>query len=224
MTVDDGSQVLNFRSDRNSPSTNEADYNSVIGALKAGGLSEIKTSTALSSIYSSSSEVAQFFSSEFITCNLDNSPISAVKDLLPTYSLQVNCANQADFNSNTDAIKPFFGSYTGTNDKDLVFRDPLVQDSGTPGYENAHLKVSDIDNNTSFVGLFYRKTDGDWKYFKTAEDQNKIECSEYNNEDLINSFIGFTCWDSSKKVSTFVSRPAQVVAPQPGDASSGSGG
>jgi len=226
VTVDDNSQVLNFSSVRNESSPNESDYNSVIGALNTGGLSEMKTSTALSSTYSSSSEVAQYFSSELIVCNLKNSLVSAVKDIPATFSLQVSCANQTDFSKNLEAMNPFIDAYIakGASDKDLVFRDPVVQDSGTPDYKNANLKISDIDYSDSLLGLFYRKADGDWNYFKTTDDQYKIDCSEYNNEDLINSFLGVPCWDSDNEVSSFVDQPTQVIAPNPGDKSSGSGG
>ena len=226
ITADDGASVLNFSSERTSADLNEADYNSVVSTLKSSGLT-LSPGAAQPLGYSATDYVLQSFSSEFIACNLRNTPASndteGVK-IPVTYALRVSCVNQADFNGNIDALSPFIGSYTGATDKDLVFRDLVVQDSGTPDYENAYLRVSDIDNNSLSVGLFYRKTDGDWRYFKMAEDKYEVACSEYDSEDLISAFVGVTCLDGSTDRSSFVDKPSPVVAPNPGDEPSGSGG
>ena len=219
--ANDGSSVLSLSSERFSVDMNESDYNKVVDTLKSA---DFKLSTGLA--YSATSYTLQSYSSQSFACSLRNTPAINEDEDLTRYTLQVNCANQSDFNKNTEDMKPFIDAYATkvTNDKDLLFSNLIVQTSGAEGYKNAHINVSDLDSSIISKGLFYRKADGDWNYFKTTDDQNKIECNDYNNEDLINSFLGVPCWDSDNEVSSFVDQPAQVIAPNPDDKSSGSGG
>lgn len=219
--ADDGSSVLSLSSERNSANLNESDYNSVVDTLKSADFT-LSTGSA----YSATNYELQSYASQSFVCSLRNTPaINENKDLTK-YTLQINCANQSDFSKNTEVMKPFIDAYATrvTNDKDLLFSNLIVQASGTENYENAQINVSDLDNSIISKGLFYRKKDINWSYFKTTDDQDKIDCSEYNSKDLIDSFLGVPCWDSSTGVSAFVSKPDQVIAPNPGDKSSGSGG
>jgi len=223
--ADDGSSVLSFSSERKNADLNESDYNNVIGALKSKDLATVADSDQ-PFVYSAVNNLLQHFSSQSIVCNLRNSPENVDDKTLATYTLRLHCVEQSDFSKNTESISPFVDAYTKskTTDKGSVFGNPNVQIAGTEGFENANLNISDFNNGDISKGLFYRKKDSNWSYFKTTADQNKINCSEYNTDDLINSFTGVPCWDSLTNVSSFVSKPAQVIAPNPGDESTGSGG
>jgi len=219
--ADDGSSVLSLSSVRDSANLNESDYNSVVDTLKSADFT-----LSMGSEYSATNYALQSYSSQSFVCSLRNTPaINENKDLTK-YTLQINCADQTDFDKNTEVMKPFIDAYATkvTNDTDLLFSNLIVQTNGTEGYKNSFVNVSDLDSSVISKGLFYKKKDSNWTYFKTTDDQNKINCSEYNNEDLINSFVGVPCWDNSTNVSSFVSKPPQVIAPNPGDESTGSGG
>ncbi len=219
--ADNSSSVLSLSSERDSANLNESDYKSVVGALKSA---DFTLSTG--SDYSATNYTLQSYSSQSFVCSLRNTPAINENNDLSKYTLQINCANQSDFSKNTEDMKSAIDAYATkvTNDKDLLFSNLIVQTSGTEGYKNAYINVSDLDNSIISKGLFYIKTDSNWSYFKTTDDQDKIDCSEYNNEDVISAYVGVPCWDSSTGLSAFVSKPDQVIAPNPGDKSSGSGG
>jgi len=206
--ADDGSSVLSLSSVRDSANLNESDYNSVVDTLKS---TDFTLSTG--SAYSATNYALQSYSSKSFVCSLRNTPaINENKDLTK-YTLQINCANQSDFSKNTENMKSIIDAYATkvTNDKDLLFSNLIVQTSGTEGYENAHLNVSDLDISIISKGLFYRKKDSNWSYFSVTSDQDKISCSDYDNDDIINAYVGFTCQDTDKNKSSYVQRAIPEV-------------
>lgn len=87
----------------------------------------------------------------------------------------------------------------------------VVQKSAIDGYNNAYAKISGSGFDSSSVAYFYQTTDSSWHFFTVSKDKNKIACSEYNSDDLINAFIGFTCWDTANNISSFVEHPQTIT-------------
>lgn len=87
--------------------------------------------------------------------------------------------------------------------------DPVVQDSPMKGYKIARVYVPDTNGVSTMTALFYQASDQRWVFFKVAASQNVILCSDYDSDDLISAFTGFTCQDEAGEDS-FVSHPSSV--------------
>lgn len=214
ITAEDGSTVLTFSSIRNAAASNKSDYNSVTERLKSEGFTEVETSTGVSSSYNSAKATAQYFSSEDIACSLRNTPETK------HYSLQVDCSDKADFSKNSEAVKPFAEAYASNKengDKDILFAKPDIQNSVTENYKNARLSVFGLDNlGNSSTAEFYQTPDGNWHFFTASEKQGKINCSDYDTDELKNAYLGFSCWNALTKKSSFVQKPNPTFEIVPG--------
>ena len=108
-------------------------------------------------------------------------------------------------------------------DQNGLLNEATVQKSGVVGYNNARAKVVGGEADDGSFAHFYQTTDGNWYFFTVSKDQDKIACSDYDTDDLINAFIGFTCWDTAIESSSFVAHPQPIIneADQQSDGASG---
>lgn len=101
----------------------------------------------------------------------------------PTY---VSCGLLSDYENAAETVKSLADVRNATS----VTR-WSIQDSNTDGYQTA----SYAGNNAEV--LLYKKYDGDWQYFTAT--QAGLDCSEYNTTDIINAYMGETCYDGSQE-------------------------
>ena len=73
-----------------------------------------------------------------------------------------------------------------------VLGEPEIIDSEVDGYQRAQVGHGDVFGGGA-TALFYRKTDGDWKYFRSV--QQVLGCDEFSTTDLRNAFKGEPCYD-----------------------------
>ena len=216
ISADDDSTVLSFNSGRDNQASNESDYNRVIKRLGVEGLAEVKSLGDVSAGYDATKATTRYFLSDKLTCVLRNRPENGV------YALQVDCADQADFSNNKTAVKPFADAYSvnkDNNKKDILLVKPDIQNSVTKDYKTARLteyRLGYFGDNSSAV--FYQTPDGKWNFFTSAKEQDKINCDDYDSTDIVNAYLGFTCWDSSKSSSAFVQKDDPTFEIVPGSA------
>ena len=93
----------------------------------------------------------------------------------------------------TDAaaqVKPFADVLPNINQSSVLGR-PYIVDSEVSGYQRAQVSHGGLLGGA--VALFYRKTDGEWRYFRSV--QQVLECTEFDTTDLRNAFKGESCYD-----------------------------
>jgi|GEM_PF-2170080 hypothetical protein len=97
----------------------------------------------------------------------------------------------------------------------LFLTEPIVNDSANEGYKNARVGVANFEEKMT-NSHFYQTPDETWHFFVITDNQGAIDCAEYNSEDLVNAFMGFTCWDNSQDASSFVEKDDPVFEIEPG--------
>ncbi len=93
--------------------------------------------------------------------------------------------------------------------QDVVLGAPNVQESATEGYKNARADIVAPESSEPLMAIFYQTPDSTWHFFTATKDQDALGCAEYNTEDLVNAFIGFTCIDETGEAS-YVERPPET--------------
>lgn len=212
--LDDGSEALVFSSTYTDARSNETDYGKIISNLTESGFSEIKTLGGAPSVYSADAVSVQYFSADNISCNLRND-IDAASEDEASYYISVKCADKSSFDKNVATTRPFSEVYP-TDGDDVLFGAHDAQDSGTEGYKSGKVVVSNLIGGNVLVAEFYQTPDESWHFFATPEEQGKIACDKYNTDDLKRAFLGFTCWDASSSVSSFVQEDGLVFEIIPG--------
>lgn len=216
----EGADILSYTITQNTADLNKNDYDKLLSLLEQFELKEIDVKGKIGSEYMSDKIIKKFYSSSEITCNVINKPEKNVNNSESdtVFYLSVSCANKTDFAAIRAEIEPFADAYIANkkDSADIIMGNIFTNNSPVQGYKNANLSVLSLDSTTNSRAIFYQSTDKKWYLFAVSSDQNKIECSEYDNQDLVNAFTGFMCWDSSINSNTFVSKPQSSV-PNPGE-------
>jgi flagellar basal body-associated protein FliL len=95
--------------------------------------------------------------------------------------------------------KPFADAYAASGKTiadGSLFTGVKISDSVVIGYKRAEVGLSDIGGVGGAMGLFYEKGNEGWRFFTAT--QQTIDCSSFNTVDLVNSFKGTSCYDSTK--------------------------
>lgn len=88
-----------------------------------------------------------------------------------------------------------------------------ITSSGTADYKNAKAKL--VSDRAEYA-LFYQTPDSTWHYFTVTENQDMLSCSDYNSDDLLNSYVGFTCQNTTTNKSSYVEKPNPTFEVIPG--------
>lgn len=158
--------------------------------------------------------LSQYFSSDDITCTVTRTTKGS-----PTL-LYINCAHISAFAKSIGKTAPFVAAYkaAGIKGKDVLLVNPEIQNSGTKDYKYGVVNYSLINETAKGAeALFYQLPDKTWHFFTVAEDREKIPCSDFKTDELVNAFIGFICYDTSLNSSSYVLRPNPTFEVVPGE-------
>ena len=177
-------------------------YNSIINLLKKKGLKNVAVPTF--GIYGEEipeQDTTHYFKGDSgIYCHVSNTNKVEGSGNDMGYSwLEYRCSNEnwltednkklaidlAAAYHNSDDGKQYPINYIGGTLTRKIKKNP----AGT--YE--HITVGFEDS----VALFYRKTDGEWKYFLGT--QQAISCDRYDTDELKEAFKGTKCWDQKSE-------------------------
>lgn len=218
--LDDGAEALVLDATYSEVALNEADFSKVRSHLVGKGFSEVDFLGNVASSYSLEADVAQYFSSDNIFCNLSNSVDTTLGDedgsSEAAYYLRVSCADRTSFDKNIAILRPFVETYSSSNGQDVLFGQPDVQDGSSEGYKNARVDVSTLGSDEVLLAEFYQTPDENWYFFTTTEEQGKVACDKYSSSDLKKAYLGFTCWNAETGASSFVQEEAPTFEIIPG--------
>ncbi len=218
IAADDMANVATFASVNQSLDLVKSSYEAVLSNLKSDGFLELSSLDYANVQYSASGLYEQYFASEDMVCNLRNIPQPETDSAVASYTVRLDCASLSDFSSNKSSLMPFIEVYAASEDRlsqDVIISDPDIQASGTEGYNTASLDIYSVKSGDVSMAKFYQTTDKKWHLFTITADQDKVSCSSYSSEELINAYVGYTCWDSDNEESSFVARenPTFEVVP-----------
>ncbi len=143
-----------------------------------------------------------------VVCNIDTNTQDQAPDQAETtdatYKMVISCANVDDYTAVAQRSTALQSAYASEKSDDYiavtVATDQVPQPSTTEGYRIAQATITDITTRDSFVGLFYQKDEGKWRY--AAELSDPMECSAYKNTDARKAFAGEPCRDAKGQPST----------------------
>lgn len=152
------------------------------------------------------------YQSDNVVCSV------STPDSLP---VSVTCANQSDYKSTSDAVKPFAAAYTASPDTnsvdqaDNIYTAPIIKNSSVAGYKNAALSISSRQAINGAVLLFYQHGTANWQFFMIT--QNELNCNQYHTTDEQSAFADEKCINSSGNEVT-VAAASQAATPAPAPA------
>lgn len=200
----EGSEVLNYSSIQNTTDQNKSDYDRLKNVLIDFGLSDIKTTSSISSKYSSDDITQEYLSSEDVVCNLSNKYESAPAKSI--YYLNLYCSNRHDFESEISKLSVFVDAYLEAEDSkdDVLFGISVVQNSPVQAYKNAKITSLKLGQEEVMIASFYQTPDEKWHFFNLSGASDEVMCSRYNTSDTISAFVGFSCKDDSTGQNSYV--------------------
>jgi hypothetical protein len=164
-------------------------HKDVIGIFKAAGLKEID-GKAYKSEYS-------------VTYKNDKTVCQAQPPTSQDSTRGVYCSDITDLAKAATDVKPFADAYfkaqPSEKDQSVLFSFESQKDSVTPGYQTAAVGISYVEPSSvgSANGRFYRKTGGEWQFFKAL--QMSANCKEYDAKpDAKLAFKGTSCINEDK--------------------------
>lgn len=119
-----------------------------------------------------------------------------------------NTSNDEQANKELSIKQQLAAAYKSSVNEEVDFvSEPVVQESPVEGYKTARISTQS-DEGLASLAYFYLVPEESWKFFVISDNQTVQDCDEYNNDDLVNSFVGFTCKEGEKK--SFVKLPEAV--------------
>lgn len=112
----------------------------------------------------------------------------------PTNLNSASCGAIDQYKVTAEVLKPIAEVTPNLDDK-TYFIDLKIENSQVSGYQRASLMTGKINDMGGGTALYYKKTSGQWKFFK--ETQSVLNCSNYSNNDLIFAFQGQSCYGSN---------------------------
>ncbi len=216
---DDMANVATFSIVSKSIDTVKSSYEALSSTLKSDGLSEMTSLDYGKVSFDASKSYAQYFASEDMVCNLRNIPQAKSDTVAASYTVRLDCASLTDFDANKLTFTPFIEAYDTSKDKlskEVVISNPEIQASGTDNYKTASLGLTSVVSGDVTQAKFYQTPEGKWYFFSVTQDQDKVSCSDYSSEGLVNAYVGYTCWDTAKNESSFVAKPNPTFEIVPG--------
>lgn len=210
--IDNGSAFLVVQATRDSKDARDEVAARAISVLTSNGLSE-RALLPTPSGNAASTLTTRAFISSTVTCNARNSAEATA------YHITVECARVADFDKNTKAVQSFVDLYAKSKKDtsvDAVFGKPDIQISVTKGYKNAALRYTTLTEvSDATTAMFYQTPDEAWHFFTLASSAQAVACRDYSTPELIDAFLGFSCFDSTANTQAFVkkSNPTFEIVP-----------